>query len=137
MRWPNRSRPSARARPLRPPRCARSRAPAARCSCSSSRPPASATSFLIRRPATIRSSTPPCGPVFLSLPTDVLRGETTATIWDQAKFDVPMHIRPDPDDITKAARLLIEARNPLMSIGDEATWCRANKELVELAELIG
>ena len=61
----------------------------------------------------------------------------TATIWDQAKFDVPMRIRPDKDDIEKAARMLIEAKNPLMSVGDEATWCRAGKELVELAELLG
>jgi thiamine pyrophosphate-dependent acetolactate synthase large subunit-like protein len=93
-------------------------------------------------PETVRrgmkfASTPPCGPTFLSLPTNVLRSEATATIWDQAKFDVPMRIRPDKDAIEKAARMLIEAKNPLMSIGDEATWCRANKELIELAELIG
>ena len=51
--------------------------------------------------------------------------------WNQAKFDVPMRIRPDKDDIAKAARILLEAKNPLMSVGDEATWCRAGKELVE------
>src|SRR4029077_10446981 len=45
--------------------------------------------------------------------------------------------RPDRDDIAKAARMLVEAKNPLMSVGDEATWCRAGKELVELAELLG
>jgi len=93
-------------------------------------------------PETVRrgmkfASTSPCGPVFLSLPTNVLRAEATAAIWDQAKFDVPMRIRPDRDDIAKAARMLVEARNPLMSVGDEATWCRAGKELVELAELLG
>src|SRR6266849_7166375 len=93
-------------------------------------------------PETVRrgmkfASTSPCGPVFLSLPTNVLRAEATAAVWDQAKFDVPMRIRPDRDDIVKAARMLIEARNPLMSVGDEATWCRAGKELIELAELLG
>ena len=93
-------------------------------------------------PETVRrgmkfASTSPCGPVFLSLPTNTLREEATATIWDQAKFDVPMRIRPDKDDIAKAARILLEAKNPLMSVGDEATWCRAGKELVELAELLG
>ena len=84
-------------------------------------------------PETVRrgmkfASTSPCGPVFLSLPTNTLRAEASATIWDQAKFDVPMRIRPDKDDIAKAARILIEAKNPLMSVGDEATWCRAGKE---------
>ena len=58
-------------------------------------------------------------------------------IWDQAKFDVPMRIRPDKDDIEKAARILIEAKNPLISVGDEITWCRGEKEAVELAELLG
>ena len=93
-------------------------------------------------PETVRrgmkfASTSPCGPVFLSLPTNTLREEATAAIWDQAKFDVPMRIRPDKDDIAKAARMLLEAKNPLMSVGDEASWCRASKELIELAELIG
>src|SRR5436305_10328675 len=41
------------------------------------------------------ASTTPCGPVFLALPTNTLRGQAKATIWDQAKFDVPMRIRPD------------------------------------------
>ena len=83
------------------------------------------------------ASTSPCGPVFLSLPTDTLREEATASIWEQAKFDVPMRIRPDRSDIEKAARMLLEARNPLLSVGDEATWCRAGSEVVELAELLG
>ncbi len=83
------------------------------------------------------ASTPPCGPVFLSLPTNTLDGQGKAQIWERSKFDVPMHIRPDKDDIEKAARMLIEAENPLISIGDEITWCRGQKELVELAELLG
>jgi thiamine pyrophosphate-dependent acetolactate synthase large subunit-like protein len=83
------------------------------------------------------ASTPPCGPVFLALPNNTLRDEAKAAIWDQAKFDVPMRIRPDKDDVEKAARLLIEAKNPLMSVGDEITWCRGEKEAAELAELLG
>src|SRR5262244_1313062 len=83
------------------------------------------------------ASTPPGGPVFLSLPNNTLREEAKAPIWDQAKFDVPMRIRPDKDDIEKAARLLIEAKNPLMSVGDEITWCHGTKEVIALAELLG
>jgi len=93
-------------------------------------------------PATVRrgmkfASTPPCGPVFLSLPTNVLRSEATASVWDHSKFDVPMRIRPDKESVEKAARALIEAKNPMISVGDEMTWCRAGKEVVELAELLG
>ena len=83
------------------------------------------------------ASTPPGGPVFLSLPNNTLREETKAQIWDQAKFDVPMRIRPDKEDVEKAARILIEAKNPLISIGDDVTWSRGEKEAVELAELLG
>jgi thiamine pyrophosphate-dependent acetolactate synthase large subunit-like protein len=83
------------------------------------------------------ASTPPCGPVFLSLPTNTLDQHAKSQVWERSKFDVPMRIRPDKDDIEKAARMLIEAKNPLVSIGDEIAWCRADKELVELAELLG
>ena len=83
------------------------------------------------------ASTPPCGPVFLALPTNTLERQGKAQVWERSKFDVPMRIRPDKDDIEKAARLLLEAKNPLLSVGDEVTWCRAEKELVELAELLG
>ncbi len=83
------------------------------------------------------ASTPPCGPVFLSMPTNTLAQTAKSQVWDRSKFDVPMHIRPDKADVEKAARLLIEAKNPLLSVGDEITWCRADKELLELAELLG
>ena len=83
------------------------------------------------------ASTPPCGPVFLSLPTNTLGQHAKAQIWERSKFDVPMRIRPDKEDVEKAARMLIEAKNPLLSVGDEITWCRGDKELVELAELLG
>src|ERR1700722_3056292 len=83
------------------------------------------------------ASTPPCGPVFLSLPTNTLEQHAKSQVWERSKFDVPMRIRPDKDDIEKAARMLIEAKNPLVSFGDEITWCRAEKEMVELVELLG
>src|SRR6202171_4128842 len=83
------------------------------------------------------ASTPPCGPVFLSLPPNTLDGRAKAQVWERSKFDVPMRIRPDKDDIEKAARMLIEAQNPLISVGDEITWSRGQKELIELAELLG
>jgi thiamine pyrophosphate-dependent acetolactate synthase large subunit-like protein len=83
------------------------------------------------------ASTPPCGPVFLSLPTNTLEERAKTQVWERSKFDVPMRIRPDKDDVEKAARWLIEAQNPLISIGDEITWSGGQKELIELAELLG
>jgi benzoylformate decarboxylase len=83
------------------------------------------------------AATPPSGPVFLAIPDDQLRTQATGAIMDQALFDVSMRVRPDKDSIEKAARMLLEAKNPLLSVGDEITLCRGEKEVVELAELLG
>lgn len=91
----------------------------------------------ITRRALKFASTAPCGPVFLAFPEDVLHEEGKALIMDQTKFAVSTKIRPDPVLVEQAARLLLEARNPLLYVGDEIVWCGAQKEVVELAELLG
>jgi len=73
----------------------------------------------------------------MAVPADVLRAQATAQVLDQQLFDVSMRVRPDPVAVERAARMLIEARNPLLSVGDEITLCRGEKEVVELAELLG
>lgn len=83
------------------------------------------------------AATPPGGPVFLAIPDNQLRAEASATVMDQALFDIPMKIRPDKKDIEAVARMLIEAKNPLITVGDEITLAHAEKEVVELAELLG
>ena len=82
------------------------------------------------------ASTQPCGPVFLAFPSNTLSGSGEADIMDQSKFSVSMKSRPDPEAIDKAARLLIESRSPLLYVGDEITWDGAEKEVLELAELL-
>jgi thiamine pyrophosphate-dependent acetolactate synthase large subunit-like protein len=93
-------------------------------------------------PETVRralkfAATPPGGPVFLAIPDNMLRAEGSATVIDKALFDVPMRIRAEQKDIEAVARLLIEAKNPLLSVGDEITLCQGESEVVELAELLG
>jgi thiamine pyrophosphate-dependent acetolactate synthase large subunit-like protein len=93
-------------------------------------------------PETVRralkfASTPPSGPVFLAIPDDELAATASAQIMDQSLFDIRMKIRPDADDVQKVARMLIEAKNPLLSVGDEITRCHGEAEVVELAELLG
>ncbi len=79
----------------------------------------------------------PSAPVYLSIPENLLRTEATAQIFDKSMFDVSMRIRPDKKDIEAAARLILEAKNPLLSIGDEVFQGNAEKEVLELAELLG
>jgi len=83
------------------------------------------------------ATTSPCGPVFLALPSDTLRQEVGAAIMDQSKFTVSTRIRPDAALVEQAARMLLEAKNPVLYIGDEITWSGAQKEVLQLAELLG
>jgi thiamine pyrophosphate-dependent acetolactate synthase large subunit-like protein len=83
------------------------------------------------------ASTMPSGPVFLAYPEDILDEEAQAAVIDQAKFEISMKVRPDPDLIQRAARMLLEAQNPVLYVGDEISRCGAQKDVVELAELLG
>jgi thiamine pyrophosphate-dependent acetolactate synthase large subunit-like protein len=83
------------------------------------------------------ASTPPCGPVFLSLPTNTLEQNAKSQVWDGNLFNIAMRIRPEKDDIQTAARMLVEAKNPMINIGDEITWCHAESELADLVNLLG
>jgi thiamine pyrophosphate-dependent acetolactate synthase large subunit-like protein len=83
------------------------------------------------------AATPPGGPVFLAIPDNLLGTVASADVMDQTLFDVPMMIHPDSADIEKVARLLIEAKNPLLSVGDEITMSHGEAAVLELAELLG
>jgi thiamine pyrophosphate-dependent acetolactate synthase large subunit-like protein len=83
------------------------------------------------------ASTMPSGPVFLAYPEDILDDEAQAAVIDQAKFEISMRVRPDPDLIQTAARMLLDAQSPVLYVGDEIARCGAQKEAVELAELLG
>lgn len=83
------------------------------------------------------ATTTPCGPVFLVITAAAFRGTGQADIMDQAKFNVSMKLRPESALVEQAAALLLDARNPALYIGDEVTSCGAEKEALELAELLG
>jgi benzoylformate decarboxylase len=78
---------------------------------------------------------PPTGPVFLSLPGDVLKHE--ANIEMLAPTRVAPRLRGDAAAIAEAATLLAQAKRPLIIAGDVVAQSRAHAELVELAELLG
>ncbi|MGE5513664.1 MAG: thiamine pyrophosphate-binding protein [Bacteroidota bacterium] len=78
---------------------------------------------------------PPMGPVFLSLPVDVL--QETADMDLGRPTRVAQGLRGDPDAIAAAARLLATARSPVLISGDAVAQSDALAEVVALAELIG
>jgi hypothetical protein len=46
-------------------------------------------------------------------------------------------VRPNPDEVQRAAKLLVEARMPLLIVGDELHNAKAEAKAVKLAELLG
>jgi len=78
---------------------------------------------------------PPTGPVFLSLPGDILRAEGDIDL--RAPTRVAPRMRGDRAAVEEAATLLAQAKAPLIMAGDAVAQSRAHGELVELAELLG
>jgi benzoylformate decarboxylase len=78
---------------------------------------------------------PPTGPVFLSLPGDVLQAEAEIDLLGPTR--VAPRLRGDPAAVEEAAALLAAAKNPLIMAGDAVAQSRAHAELVALAELLG
>jgi benzoylformate decarboxylase len=77
----------------------------------------------------------PSGPVFLSLPVDVLNNER------ELDLGAPTRVAPrlvgDRAAIAAAAELLAGAERPLLVAGDAVAHADALPELIELAELVG
>ena len=78
---------------------------------------------------------PPTGPVFLSLPGDILKNEADIDL--MAPTRVAPNVRGDKAAIEAAAKLLAEAKRPIIMAGDAVAQSRAHAELIALAELIG
>lgn len=80
------------------------------------------------------SQTPPTGPVFLSLPVNLL--EERAEMEFPPVTRVGPRVRGDRDSIEAAARLLATAKNPAIIAGDGCARSGAMSALVKLAETV-
>lgn len=89
---------------------------------------------IVRR-ATKTALTDPTGPVFISLPVDVLNDEREVDLL--APTRVAPHVVGDRQAVDAAARLLARAERPLLVAGDCVAHGDALAEMVELAELVG
>ena len=78
---------------------------------------------------------PPTGPVFLSLPGDILKDEADLDLL--APTRVAPRLRGAAAAIAAAAEILAQAKHPIILAGDAVAQSRALAELVELAELLG
>ncbi|MBI4488726.1 MAG: thiamine pyrophosphate-binding protein [Deltaproteobacteria bacterium] len=103
-------------------------------------------SWLARRadmiPETVRRAfkaawTPPYGPTYASWHTDFISENVRTEIITHEKVDPRMRVRPNPKEVERAAKLLVEAKNPLMIVGDELYNTKAVDKAVKLAEMLG
>jgi len=78
---------------------------------------------------------PPTGPVFLSLPGDILKAEGEVDLL--APTRIAPRLRGDPAAVEEAAGVLAQAQRPLIMAGDAVAQGNAHAELAELAELLG
>jgi thiamine pyrophosphate-dependent acetolactate synthase large subunit-like protein len=103
-------------------------------------------SWLSRRsdmiPETVRRAfkaawTPPYGPAYASWHADFNHENVRTEIIAHEKIDPRMRVRPNPKEVERAAKLLIEAKNPLIIVGDEVYNAKAVDKAVKLAEVLG
>ena len=89
---------------------------------------------IIHRAAKI-ALTPPTGPVFLSLPGDVL--DETLELDRGRPVRVDAAARPSDDALSRVAKMLLESKRPAILAGHELATRDAFGEAGELAELLG
>lgn len=81
------------------------------------------------------AATPPFGPVFLSVPQDILDQPNDEPV---VLTVVPVtRVVPEPAAIAAASAMLQGAQNPLILMGDGVAHSQAQAELAQLAEVLG
>jgi benzoylformate decarboxylase len=82
------------------------------------------------------AATPPTGPVYLSLPSNLL-GESIAIQNPTAeRARIVPRIAADPESLCEAARLLVAAKRPLIVAGSGIAKAGAIEQLVKLADIV-
>jgi benzoylformate decarboxylase len=92
-------------------------------------------------PETVRRAfkvawTPPYGPAYVTWNSDYTGQKVNAEVITHDQVDPRMRVRPNPAEVERAARLLVDARRPLLIVGDEVYKAKAFDSVVQLAELL-
>ena len=96
----------------------------------------SAIPSMLRRAFKV-ADTAPGGPVYLAVKNKALEtSDVEGRIYDRAAFMIPDDIPPRQEDAERIARMLLEAKAPLLHVGDGVSKNQAQAEVLELAELL-
>jgi len=89
---------------------------------------------IVRRAAKI-AMTPPTGPVFISLPGDILNDEAGLDLGSSTRIET--RNRPSDGVLAQLAERILAAENPVVVIGDELVKSDALQEAAEFASALG
>lgn len=89
---------------------------------------------IVRRAAKV-ARTPPCGPVFISLPGDILNAEAELDLGASTVIDSA--VRPSDAALRSLAHRILAAERPVMIVGDEIVSSDALQEAAEFAQALG
>ena len=79
--------------------------------------------------------TPPTGPVFISLPGDILNMQGAVDLGEATRIDVA--VRPNDETLTRLAEKIISAENPVIIAGHEIVRSNAFECAADFAHLVG
>ena len=89
---------------------------------------------IVRRAAKI-ATTPPTGPVFISLPGDILNAEAGIDLGRSTRVDT--RVKPSDESLQALVARILKAERPVIITGDEIVKSDALKEATLLAETLG
>jgi benzoylformate decarboxylase len=89
---------------------------------------------IVRRAAKI-ATTPPTGPVFISLPGDILNSEAGIDLGRSTRVDT--RVRPSDEALQSMTQRILKAQHPVIIAGDEIVKSDALNEAAALAETLG
>ena len=89
---------------------------------------------ILRRAAKV-ATTAPTGPVFISLPGDILNSEAAIDLGEVTRVDTA--VRPSDAALERLAKRLLSAKKPVIIAGPEIASSDALAEAAELAETLG
>jgi benzoylformate decarboxylase len=81
------------------------------------------------------ATTPPCGPVYVCFPQDILDYPVVEPIRPTSRPST--RVVPDDATLQASAQLLAAAKTPMIFVGDGIAFSGAQAELVRVAELLG
>ena len=89
---------------------------------------------IVRRAAKI-ATTPPTGPVFISLPGDILNSEAGIELGRSTRVDT--RVKPSDESLQALVSRILKAQRPVIIAGDEIVKSDALKEAASFAEVLG